>query len=1015
MMFKSKKFLATILSAGFVFAFASGVVGVVPSEARSLQDRVLFSENFDSLTNDEFNKKFVNIGDAAAGKVQLVDGGVSDSGKMLKIEKWSLVQTDVDFKKAEGITVSAWVLAANSEQRIFSVQNGMNYYLKGGNISNDDHSVVAWGNFDGKALINNDPTYSGIFNDADDTFYRLTVTVSKECIKFYKNNLIIDAYYTCNDRPSGDIKKFIDNFFIGMETGKLGLGGGVLDEQYLGDYFIDSICVYDFAAETYNDLCAIAAHENKNLSEKYRDIVSDWIVKPAVNEKPPIIFYDFSNVNQNVVVNAGSLQKFDASILGEFEIVDEKLVLNGNGYMALPQSLFPVGTKDFSVSMDIKRDTASNADMFYSFSPESYENGPSGLNFVDCWMKTRSDDAVPVDVSWIITDYCDTNYTAPHWNLAMTTPDLNEFNLTTVYKNSNLYVYVNGFLFSKTQVTGGISPENFVYGYIGRGYWDRNNYRGTIDNIAIYDYALEEESIISVANRVNIVVDMPSDATEEDDISKYLYCNFARSDEKGYSIDIDSIKALKIDYNTKTPQTFKIKEGVAVDVFFRDIMDLQKNVTYGVGESLPKNADISYSDGTKQLLPVIWDNDYSFGGASSYAGKAVDKAGREANVIFNVTYRADKDELEKLIVSVEEVLAFRPLYTASEFAAFNNAVIEAFREAKTIYENTDASATEILEATVRLKTALDGVEKPVRSVDYKVYSVSVSYSGVPVKVSVLATNKDIVSVSSKGIEVKLYSTTGTADTLQGLFALSNGEYTIKIVRRITKSLPTAILDVYLMRGDVVLTVINSAVSENIGLCTIEKSVVTDISLISYYTSISGTKYSKKSLSEYDKYLADNEVPKSVDGWLNLTAEQLRAISEKAEIAYEKLEYTKISQVNAFMDITCKPGTNIEDLIPKTTKVTYDNGTTNSLRIAWDKSNLDLTKAGEYILTGYISEYDGSNYTVRLKIIVKDDEKPDSGRGSLVGLVSIAAVFLVMAVATVTVIIVKNKKANKNID
>ena len=191
MMLKSKKFLATILSAGFVFAFASGVVGVVPSEARSLQDRVLFSENFDSLTNDEFNKKFVNIGDAAAGKVQLVDGGVSDSGKMLKIEKWSLVQTDVDFKKAEGITVSAWVLAANSEQRIFSVQNGMNYYLKGGNISNDDHSVVAWGNFDGKALINNDPTYSGIFNDADDTFYRLTVTVSKECIKFYKNNNVV--------------------------------------------------------------------------------------------------------------------------------------------------------------------------------------------------------------------------------------------------------------------------------------------------------------------------------------------------------------------------------------------------------------------------------------------------------------------------------------------------------------------------------------------------------------------------------------------------------------------------------------------------------------------------------------------------------------------------------------------------------------------------------------------------------------------------------------------------------
>lgn len=116
-----------------------------------------------------------------------------------------------------------------------------------------------------------------------------------------------------------------------------------------------------------------------------------------------------------------------------------------------------------------------------------------------------------------------------------------------------------------------------------------------------------------------------------------------------------------------------------------------------------------------------------------------------------------------------------------------------------------------------------------------------------------------------------------------------------------------------------------------------------------------------------------------------------------------------------MDITCKPGTNIEDLIPKTTKVTYDNGTTNSLRIAWDKSNLDLTKAGEYILTGYISEYDGSNYTVRLKIIVKDDEKPDSGRGSLAGLVSIAAVFVVMAVATVTVIIVKNKKTNKNID
>ena len=69
----------------------------------------------------------------------------------------------------------------------------------------------------------------------------------------------------------------------------------------------------------------------------------------------------------------------------------------------------------------------------------------------------------------------------------------------------------------------------------------------------------------------------------------------------------------------------------------------------------------------------------------------------------------------------------------------------------------------------------------------------------------------------------------------------------------------------------------------------------------------------------------------------------------------------------FDDIKVILGNDVE--LPATVEATFLNGTSKSVAVTWNRDGLDLTKVGEYVLTGTV---EGTDDTVQIKVKVVDD-------------------------------------------
>lgn len=978
---------------------------------------VLFEETFDTLSETDFAQKFTQLGDENSGVAVLEAGGVTENGKVLKIERWAAVETEVSLAGKEEFTISAWVRAASSESRLFGVLHERSgaYYLKGGAIANDDHSVLAWCNTDGAAVANNNPQFDGIYEKNGEGYYAITVTVTRQCIKFYKNGWLIDSYYTCNDRATGDVKKFIAAFYEGLQNNRILLGGGAFFTDMLQPYYIDELRIYDYAAESYNDVCAVLAVNKENLLPQYAAIVDAAAVSAPAMEKAPVLFYDFSETDGDTVRNGGSKQNADAALCGEWTIRDGELHLDGNGYMELPLDPLASSEGDFTVSMDIRRATTWNPDAFYWFAPTVNGNAPRGMNFTDCWFKTKSDDPVPRDISWIITDYCDESGNNPHWNYLLTTPDTNEFTLTNVYCDGVLRVYVNGHCVSTQTVVGGIRPNEFTRGFIGLGFWDRANFRGTLDNVAIYDYAVETGTLTSIANRLQAYVDLDADESDENIVADRFYYAYDRFSEHGQN-PASCLDSVHIDFTDKHTQVFALREGVTLTVYFRDLIDAEESVTYTPFDALPDERTFVYSDGSCEKLRVRWDQPYAFGTLARYTGTATDAVGRQSRVTYTVTYAGGKDDLAELLAGVESVLRYAPLYPADEFAAYADAVRAAYGQAKTVYEKENASGEEVLQALSELLAVTENTPVPARRSDLRLFSHAVRVGD---SVTVSGAHADTVFVSPTGLCLTVYDSTRPAQAVSFDTALE-GEYTLKIVRDTAAGRNTAVIGAYLLRDGVIAAQIENAVSENAGPVKVQNAISADLSLLSFYTGIRRKDYTAASLAEYDAILSEHAVGTSVTDWLAYTQADATSAAEFAEAAYERLAFTRIRSAAELTEIRCKVGTDISSLLPSTVTVTYDNESKAALKVVWDMSSLDLQTAGEYTLAGSVAEKDGGVYAVTLKITVEAEKSPAENGGGCGGSACVTAsvalpaacVLLfgaVLAFATRRKIRAKNKK------
>lgn len=967
--------LCAVISSGFAFA------GVATAQAAELNGGLLFEETFDDLTDSEFAEKYAQLGNEESGIAALENGGVTAGGKVLKIEKWAAVETSAPLGEAEELTITAWVRACSSENRLFGVRHNEKgaYYIKGGAIADDRHSVVAWSNADGAAIVNNDPDFMGIYEKDGEGYYALTVTVTRQSIKFYKNAVLTDSYYTCNDRATGDVQKFIDTFYEGLKNNKILFGGGAFFTEYLQPYYLDEIRVYDYAVRSYGDLYDLLAVNKENLLPQYAAKVQAAKLPEYAEEKPPVLFYDFSSFAGNAVINGGAKAGADATLEGEWDITNGELVLNGNGYMSLPANALSSSEGDFTVSMEIRRSTAYNPDMFYWFSPAVGGNAPSGMNFADCWFKTKSDDAVARNISWIITDYCDESGANPHWNYMPVTPDLDEFTLTAVYCGNKFTVYVNGHRLSEQTVADGIAPADFAHGFIGRGFWDRANFRGAIDNVAVYDYAVSPSTAVRIANRLYAFVDLPADAEQGSDIASRFYYEYGRFYEHGQN-PADLLENIAVDFTEKKTQTETVREGVTITVYFRDIEDVSENVTYTVRDTLPSEIYVPYSDGSQQLLKVDWDGDYAFGTLSEYTGTATDRVGRESRVTYRVRYSGGKEDLQALVSEAASVLDYEPLYSPEAFAAYESAVRSAYERAKEICESSESHAEQILAALSELKAATEKAALPVRNRDLQLFSVEAVLRGADVTVTLKGTHDDTVRVGANGLTLTVYDPLQPSNSVTDSQPLEDGEYEIKIVRKTEGGGNTAVLNVYVTKGGEIVARIENAVSENLGAADVSGASKTDCSLLLYYTGINRRDYTTESVEAFESVLAEHKAGANVTDWLNLTQAEAKELSGYAKQAHSLLKLTKIQSVAPFTDLRCKAGTDITPLLPAAATVTFDNQTKAALKIKWNTEQLDSNAAGEYVVTGTVLEKDGSEYTVSLNVTVEGQTPPDTDGG-----------------------------------
>ena len=62
------------------------------------------------------------------------------------------------------------------------------------------------------------------------------------------------------------------------------------------------------------------------------------------------------------------------------------------------------------------------------------------------------------------------------------------------------------------------------------------------------------------------------------------------------------------------------------------------------------------------------------------------------------------------------------------------------------------------------------------------------------------------------------------------------------------------------------------------------------------------------------------------------------------------------QQNSRKEITVDTAADVEDALPDTVSVSYDDGSASAMNVAWDVDTPDFSKAGTYTVTGTLSSY-----------------------------------------------------------
>lgn len=634
-----------------------------------------------------------------------VAGGVGTKGWMISMEGAGRVEVNALPYAEEGYTFSAWAKIGSKDNRLFSVdtENGTYSVTAGGFKLEGDDGVAADGTqSDGAYVYGTDTAEKLVSSD----WHYITAVITDSELRFYQDTEL--CYIHSASRLAN--VKFFKGMMAELRKGTVYIGSS---QQELDTLCLDEVTFSSQPVYVKGDmlrLMSVGSH-SADIQAVIQGMKGDSSLPAGA---APLLHYTFdedadrdsaggnvvSFANQGTRTTAGSEVQVGGLDLGSY-IADGKVHLSGKqGYVKLPENMFK-NVSEFTLSFDFQREVPSRNDCMIYMS--RYE-GPhtlkadGGSTYYESRLQAFNGVFVPSGATASLCHDLYANRDAeqstgcqytkmPIWS------DTAWHTYTCTFKGGTMSVYMDGLFIVSS--SNSVDLQAYVYNFIGGtsydaaskdpgqtvqdAFFDRDFFKGSIDNILFYDYVADAGQIAAFTHNVEeVVVDLPSGASSVGDNYAVNFNKYGTSFTPDFSgIDISRSGVSYVQH----PYT---RAMYPVRVVVRDPVNAEKSVTadYLTRNALPDLYEFAYSDGSKETLALSWDKKYAYSEtAVLYTGTATDSSGRKASLKLTVTGKIGESDLTELIAETEKILSSQE-YVASTQTAFGAAVKKSLAAAK---------------------------------------------------------------------------------------------------------------------------------------------------------------------------------------------------------------------------------------------------------------------------------------------------------------------------------------------
>ncbi|MBQ6180260.1 MAG: glycoside hydrolase family 97 catalytic domain-containing protein [Ruminococcus sp.] len=298
------------------------------------------------------------------------------------------------------------------------------------------------------------------------------------------------------------------------------------------------------------------------------------VIPPQKNTDAAAVSYSNASVaSQGTAEGAAFIKGRSANVIYDDQLCSNVLELNGDsfgsGWLQLPSDMFSKGCKDgFSFSLKYKLDgDAGNYTRLYQFSPVPFGAG-AAPSYSSPDISVDLKDKKTYRTSIFVGKGSTTENDDKHRAIfdIQSAPDSGKWHeLTAVYSKDSARFYIDGKLVSinadetlpdvmSSLFSEGVIPS-YTYNSIGHSIYSDNDIRASIDDVAMYDYALSAAQAADLpANAVYRYTFEPDTITEGSSLPE---------EETAFAHDGTALTSIP-EYETASP------DGTLINKFWKD-------------------------------------------------------------------------------------------------------------------------------------------------------------------------------------------------------------------------------------------------------------------------------------------------------------------------------------------------------------------------------------------------------------------------------------------------------------